>query len=631
MSVHFEDYDVAVIGAGHAGCEAAMAAARLGFKTVIFGVNIDSVANMACNPSIGGTAKGQLVREIDALGGVMGKIADKTAIQTKLLNKAKGPAVYSPRAQIDRRKYQSEMKHLLELQENLDLKQAEIVEIVTEKGENGIPKVKGVVTHLGAEYGCKCAIACTGTYLKGKVIIGEYGYSSGPDGHFPANRLSDCLKDLGFTIVRLKTGTPPRVNRQSIDFSKTEIQMGDDMPFSFSFDEDAPENEQIPCFLSHTNQRTHEIIKANLHRSPLFNGSIEGVGPRYCPSIEDKIMRFADKERHQLFIEPMGSDTEEMYIQGMSSSLPEDVQCDFIHSIAGLENASIMRPAYAIEYDAIDARQLMTSLESRIVDGLFCAGQINGSSGYEEAAAQGLMAGINAARKLKGLEPVVIDRSEGYIGVLIDDLVTRGTREPYRMMTSRAEYRLVLRQDNADSRLTPKGYEAGLITPERFARFEEKMANINNEIERLNNTSAINNSHTNSILERIGTTPLKSSCSLADLLKRPEVTYDIILEIEGKENQLSFREAEQVEISVKYEGYIKRQEIQIAQFRKLEKKKLPVPFDYTQVTNICLEAREKLTKIQPESVGQASRILGVSPADITALMIYLNSGEEKNV
>lgn len=631
MSVHFEDYDVAVIGAGHAGCEAAMAAARLGFKTVIFGVNIDSVANMACNPSIGGTAKGQLVREIDALGGVMGKIADKTAIQTKLLNKAKGPAVYSPRAQIDRRKYQSEMKHLLELQENLDLKQAEIVEIVTEKGENGIPKVKGVVTHLGAEYGCKCAIACTGTYLKGKVIIGEYGYSSGPDGHFPANRLSDCLKDLGFTIVRLKTGTPPRVNRKSIDFSKTEIQMGDDMPFSFSFDEDAPENEQIPCFLSHTNQRTHEIIKANLHRSPLFNGSIEGVGPRYCPSIEDKIMRFADKERHQLFIEPMGSDTEEMYIQGMSSSLPEDVQCDFIHSIAGLENASIMRPAYAIEYDAIDARQLMTSLESRIVDGLFCAGQINGSSGYEEAAAQGLMAGINAARKLKGLEPVVIDRSEGYIGVLIDDLVTRGTREPYRMMTSRAEYRLVLRQDNADSRLTPKGYEAGLITPERFARFEEKMANINNEIERLNNTSAINNSHTNSILERIGTTPLKSSCSLADLLKRPEVTYDIILEIEGKENQLSFREAEQVEISVKYEGYIKRQEIQIAQFRKLEKKKLPVPFDYTQVTNICLEAREKLTKIQPESVGQASRILGVSPADITALMIYLNSGEEKNV
>lgn len=631
MSVHFEDYDVAVIGAGHAGCEAAMAAARLGFKTVIFGVNIDSVANMACNPSIGGTAKGQLVREIDALGGVMGKIADKTAIQTKLLNKAKGPAVYSPRAQIDRRKYQSEMKHLLELQENLDLKQAEIVEIVTEKGENGIPKVKGVITHLGAEYGCKCAIACTGTYLKGKVIIGEYGYSSGPDGHFPANRLSDCLKDLGFTIVRLKTGTPPRVNRKSIDFSKTEIQMGDDMPFSFSFDEDAPENEQIPCFLSHTNQRTHEIIKANLHRSPLFNGSIEGVGPRYCPSIEDKIMRFADKERHQLFIEPMGSDTEEMYIQGMSSSLPEDVQCDFIHSIAGLENASIMRPAYAIEYDAIDARQLMTSLESRIVDGLFCAGQINGSSGYEEAAAQGLMAGINAARKLKGLEPVVIDRSEGYIGVLIDDLVTRGTREPYRMMTSRAEYRLVLRQDNADSRLTPKGYEAGLITPERFARFEEKMANINNEIERLNNTSAINNSHTNSILERIGTTPLKSSCSLADLLKRPEVTYDIILEIEGKENQLSFREAEQVEISVKYEGYIKRQEIQIAQFRKLEKKKLPVPFDYTQVTNICLEAREKLTKIQPESVGQASRILGVSPADITALMIYLNSGEEKNV
>ena len=627
MSAQFGEYDIAVIGAGHAGCEAAMAAARLGLKTVIFAVNIDSIANMACNPSIGGTAKGQLVREIDAMGGVMGKMADKTAIQTKLLNKAKGPAVYSPRAQIDRRRYQTEMKHMLELQENVDLKQAEIVKILTVPGKNEAPSVAGVVTHLGAEYRCRCVIACTGTYLKGKVIIGEHSYSSGPDGHFPANELSACLKELGFSLLRLKTGTPPRVNRRSVDFSKTEPQYGDGLPFSFSFDEDAPQSVQLPCYLTHTNARTHEIIKANLHRSPLYNGMIEGVGPRYCPSIEDKIMRFADKERHQLFIEPMGIDTEEMYVQGMSSSLPEDVQCDFIHSIEGLEKASIMRPAYAIEYDAIDARQLRLSLESRIVNGLFCAGQINGSSGYEEAAAQGLMAGINAARKLQGKEPLVIDRSEAYIGVLIDDLVTRGTNEPYRMMTSRAEYRLILRQDNADSRLTPKGYEAGLISEERYARFRQKMENIAGEIERLKHTYAPPSEHVNTILEREGAAPLKGSCSLAELLRRPEISYELLQEIENRKSPLSFREAEQVEISVKYEGYISRQEAQIRQFRKLEKKRLPVPFDYTTVPNICLEAREKLTRIQPESVGQASRITGVSPADITALMIYLNLRE----
>lgn len=627
MSAQFGEYDIAVIGAGHAGYEAAMAAARLGLKTVIFAVNIDSIANMACNPSIGGTAKGQLVREIDAMGGVMGKMADKTAIQTKLLNKAKGPAVYSPRAQIDRRRYQTEMKHMLELQENIDLKQAEIIKILTVPGENKAPSVAGVVTHLGAEYRCRCVIACTGTYLKGKVIIGEHSYSSGPDGHFPANELSACLKELGFSLLRLKTGTPPRVNRRSVDFSKTEPQYGDGLPFSFSFEEDAPQSVQLPCYLTHTNARTHEIIKANLHRSPLYNGMIEGVGPRYCPSIEDKIMRFADKERHQLFIEPMGIDTEEMYVQGMSSSLPEDVQCDFIHSIEGLEKASIMRPAYAIEYDAIDARQLRLSLESRIVDGLFCAGQINGSSGYEEAAAQGLMAGINAARKLQGKEPLVIDRSEGYIGVLIDDLVTRGTNEPYRMMTSRAEYRLILRQDNADSRLTPKGYEAGLISEERYARFRQKMENIAGEIERLKHTYAAPSEHVNTILEREGAAPLKGSCSFAELLRRPEISYEILQEIENRKSPLSFREAEQVEISVKYEGYISRQEAQIRQFRKLEKKRLPVPFDYTTVPNICLEAREKLTRIQPESVGQASRITGVSPADITALMIYLNLRE----
>ena len=627
MSAQFGEYDIAVIGAGHAGCEAAMAAARLGLKTVIFAVNIDSIANMACNPSIGGTAKGQLVREIDAMGGVMGKMADKTAIQTKLLNKAKGPAVYSPRAQIDRRRYQTEMKHMLELQENVDLKQAEIVKILTVPGKNEAPSVAGVVTHLGAEYRCRCVIACTGTYLKGKVIIGEHSYSSGPDGHFPANELSACLKELGFSLLRLKTGTPPRVNRRSVDFSKTEPQYGDGLPFSFSFDEDAPQSVQLPCYLTHTNARTHEIIRANLHRSPLYNGMIEGVGPRYCPSIEDKIMRFADKERHQLFIEPMGIDTEEMYVQGMSSSLPEDVQCDFIHSIEGLEKASIMRPAYAIEYDAIDARQLRLSLESRIVNGLFCAGQINGSSGYEEAAAQGLMAGINAARKLQGKEPLVIDRSEGYIGVLIDDLVTRGTNEPYRMMTSRADYRRILRQDNADSRLTPKGYEAGLISEERYARFRQKMENIAGEIERLKHTYAPPSEHVNTILEREGAAPLKGSCSLAELLRRPEISYELLQEIENRKSPLSFREAEQVEISVKYEGYISRQEAQIRQFRKLEKKRLPVPFDYTTVPNICLEAREKLTRIQPESVGQASRITGVSPADITALMIYLNLRE----
>ena len=628
----FGTYDVAVIGAGHAGCEAAMASARMGLKTVIFAVNIDSIANMACNPSIGGTAKGQLVREIDALGGVMGKMADKTAIQTKLLNKAKGPAVYSPRAQIDRRHYQIEMKHMLELQENIDLKQAEVTEILTEPGENGAPpRVRGVVTHLGAEYACRCAIACTGTYLKGRVIIGENSYSSGPDGHFPANKLSDCLKELGFSLIRLKTGTPPRVNRRSVDFTKTEPQHGDGLPFSFSFDEDAPQKEEIPCYLTHTNERTHEIIKSNLHRSPMYNGMIEGVGPRYCPSIEDKVMRFADKERHQLFIEPMGVDTEEMYIQGMSSSLPEDVQCDFIHSIAGLENASIMRPAYAIEYDAIDARQLRLSLESRVVDGLFCAGQINGSSGYEEAAAQGIMAGINAARKMQGKEPLIIDRSEGYIGVLIDDLVTRGTKEPYRMMTSRAEYRLVLRQDNADSRLTPKGYEVGLISEERFARFKRKMENISMEIERLNKTFVSPSERVNLLIGEAGGTPIKSGCTLAELLRRPEISYAILQKIEEKESSLSFREAEQVEISVKYEGYIQRQETQIRQFRKLEKKSLPVPFDYTQVENISLEAREKLTKTQPESVGQASRITGVSPADIAALMIYLNIRErDKN-
>ena len=636
---YYDSYDIAVIGAGHAGCEAALAASRLGYKTVIFGINIDSIANMACNPSIGGTAKGQLVREIDALGGEMGRAADLNAIQTKLLNKAKGPAVYSPRAQIDRKRYQMYMKNVLECQENLDLKQAEITRILVEKDKSGKQYVTGVQTHLGGIYKCKCAIACTGTYLKGKIIIGDYSRNSGPDGHFPANELSECLAEFGHTIVRFKTGTPPRINGLSVNFDKMEPQYGDEQPFSFSFDEYKSDLEQVPCYLSHTTEETHNIIKANLDRSPLFNGAIEGVGPRYCPSIEDKIVRFADKERHQMFLEPMGSDTQEMYMQGISSSLPEDVQLAFVRTITGLENVSVMRPAYAIEYDAIDARELKLSLESRIVNGLFCAGQINGSSGYEEAAGQGLIAGINASRKLAAKEPVVIDRATAYIGVLIDDLVTRGTKEPYRMMTARSEYRLVLRQDNADARLTQLGYEIGLISQERYDRFRQKMERISNEIIRITETHISPSTTVNAYIESLGTAAIKSgNTSLLDLLKRPEITYQDVCIIEdmahpeNNRKELSFREIEQIEITVKYEGYIKRQLSQIDQFKKTEGRALPQDFDYSKIKNISLEAREKLTKIQPETIGQAGRITGVSPADITALLIYFNqnpTGETK--
>ena len=633
----FGEYDIAVIGAGHAGCEAALAAAKLGLRTVVFAVTLDGIANMACNPSIGGTAKGQLVREIDALGGTMGKAADATAIQVRFLNRAKGPAVYSPRAQIDRRQYQIYMKHELERTPNLDLKQGEIVEILTETPENGgRPHVSGVVTHLGAYYKCRCVVACTGTYLKGRVIVGENSYSSGPDGQFPANQLSASLKAAGHTIIRLKTGTPPRVNGLTVDYSELEIQNGDEPPFTFQFDpEDADPRgvagggSQIPCYLTHTTNETHNIIKANLHRSPLFNGSIEGVGPRYCPSIEDKIMRFADKDRHQIFLEPLGRETEEVYLQGLSSSLPEDVQLDFVHSIPGLEHVSVMRPAYAIEYDAIDATELELSLESKLVDGLFCAGQINGSSGYEEAAGQGLIAGINAAQKLKGREPLILDRSEAYIGVLIDDLVTRGTKEPYRMMTSRAEYRLLLRQDNADARLTEKGYAVGLISEARYRRFTERQQRIAAAVDTLEATHLSPGEVVNAFLDGQGSSRIHSGVSAADLLRRPELTLAALKEVlpadvKATVEALAPVEAEQVEILIKYSGYIQRELAQVEQFRRREKQRIPDNVNYADVPSISNEAREKLAKIRPASIGQAMRITGVSPADIAALMVYLH-------
>ena len=633
------NFDIAVVGAGHAGCEAALAAAKLGLKTVVFAVTLEGVANMACNPSIGGTAKGQLVREIDALGGAMGYIADKTAIQFKILNSAKGPAVYSPRAQIDRKMYHIEMKHELELCENLELKQAEIVEILTEKDENGKQYVTGVVTHLGAIYRCKCAVLCTGTYLKGRIIIGDVSYSGGPDGQFPANKLTDSLVSLGFDILRLKTGTPARVNKRNINFEVMDPQYGDEKIVPFSFLTEKPEYEQTLCYLTHTTPETKKIIMDNLERSPIYNGDISGVGPRYCPSIETKIMKFADKDVHQVFIEPCGAHTEEMYLQGLSSSLPEDVQLEFIHTVTGLENVEVMRPAYAIEYDAIDATALKLSLEARSVDGLFFAGQINGSSGYEEAAAQGIVAGINAAQKIKGKEPLIIDRSEGYIGVLIDDLVTRGTKEPYRMMTSRAEYRLLLRQDNADLRLSEKAYEVGMIDKARYDHVKEKERLIEAEEERLKVTSASPKESVNEYLESKNSTPLKTGCMLCELLRRPELCYDDITEIEKRSREgrkedsketsqspeLSDEIKEQVEISVKYEGYIRQQRQTVAQFKKLERKKLPPDLNYSEIGNISKEGREKLDKIKPESLGQASRITGVSPADIGVLAIYLKA------
>ena len=612
------EYDVAVVGAGHAGCEAALAAARLGMKTLIFSISLEAIANMPCNPHIGGSSKGHLVREIDALGGEMGKNIDKTMIQVKMLNTSKGPAVYSLRAQADRKKYQAEMKHTLEKQENLEVKQGEIVDISVKNG-----RITAIKTDVGAIYKVKAVILATGTYLKGKIFIGDYSKESGPDGVAAANELSDVLKKLGINLVRFKTGTPARINRRSIDFSKMEVQKGDNNIEAFSFENEPKDFEQVDCYLTYTNDETHKIIKENLHRSPLYSGMIEGTGPRYCPSIEDKVVRFSDKPRHQVFVEPVGLDTEEMYIQGMSSSLPEDVQIAFYRTLPGLENAEFTRPAYAIEYDCIDPSNLKLSLEYKGIEGLFMAGQINGTSGYEEAACQGLLAGINATQKIKGKEPLILDRTQGYIGVLIDDIVTKGTNEPYRMMTSRAEYRLLLRQDNADLRLTEIGHEIGLISDERYKRFLTKKENIEKEVERLKKTVVKPTEKVNKILKKCGTSELNNGSKMAELIKRPEVSYEILKDIDENRPELSYQEKEEVEIQIKYEGYIKLQEEQVEKFKKLEEKILPENIDYETINGISLEGRQKLNKFKPRSIGQASRISGVSPADVSVLLVYL--------
>ncbi len=614
-------YDIAVIGGGHAGYEAAFAGARLGLKVIMFAINLDSVANMPCNPNIGGTAKGHLVREIDALGGEMGKVADATFIQSRMLNRGKGPAVHSLRAQIDRRRYSEEVKHRLELQENLDIRQAEVIEILF----NDDNSVRAVVTHTGGVYECRAAIIASGTYLKGRIILGEVNYSGGPDGMFPANELSECLKNAGIELMRFKTGTPARIKASSVDYSVMEEQLGDDeiVPFSFETEREGLENK-VKCHLTYTNEETHTIIRDNLHRSPLYSGVIEGVGPRYCPSIEDKVVRFADKERHQVFVEPMGLTTEEMYVQGMSSSLPEEVQTKMLRSIKGLENAVVMRAAYAIEYDCVNPLQLYPTLEFKNHSGLYGAGQFNGTSGYEEAGAQGLVAGINAALKIKGQEPLILPRSESYIGTLIDDLVTKGTNDPYRMMTSRSEYRLILRQDNADARLTPTGHKIGLISDERYNKFLEKEAAVEKEIKRLEKLVIPPSEKVLSFLYEKGSTRIATGIKADELLRRPEIFYaDLknITEMPG----LPYDVAEQVEIRIKYSGYIKRQSAQVEQFKKLESKKMPPDINYMDINGLRIEARQKLDAVRPASVGQASRISGVSPSDIAVLLIYLEN------
>lgn len=622
-----EQYDIAVIGGGHAGIEAALAAARLGASVILFTISLDAIGNLPCNPSIGGTAKGHLVREIDALGGEMGKAADATFIQSRMLNRGKGPAVHSLRVQADRKRYHLYMKEVVEHQPGLDVKQAEIVELKTQDGA-----ITGVVTELGAVYPVKAAILCTGTYLKGKIFVGEYSRESGPDGMHPANELSGCLEKLGVPLRRFKTGTPARVDRRSIDFSKLEPQPGDDpiTPFSFETDPTSLKNQEV-CYMTYTNAQTHQVILDNIGRSPLYGGKIEGIGPRYCPSIEDKVMRFSDKPRHQLFVEPMGLDTNEMYLQGMSSSLPEEVQVAFYRTIPGFEGLKIMRNAYAIEYDCVDPTALKATLEFKGIHGLYGAGQFNGTSGYEEAAAQGLVAGINAARQVQGKEPVILDRASSYIGTLIDDLVIKGCNDPYRMMTSRSEYRLILRQDNADERLTPLGHTLGLISEERFQRFQEKMRLIGEELKRIQKTTVAPSQELNAFLVSRETSPISTGTKLADLIRRPQIGYLDLAPFDLERPALPQPIWGQVEISLKYEGYIKKQLAQVQQLRRLEGKELPESLDYTQVRGLRLEAIEKLQKTRPANIGQASRISGVSPADISVLLIWMeqHSREEK--